>query len=95
MYPGHRGMGGVPPANGAGGRLNELLDQIRGEFESHLRQTENYEHQSKDAYAPPLGHPNHRRRVHGLRLGAACPNSMTMLTVCNSSGSSTGDAIDP
>lgn len=39
-------MGGVPPANG-GGRLNELLDQIRSEFESQMRQTETYEHQSK------------------------------------------------
>lgn len=48
MYPGHRGMGGVPPAgSGGAGRLNELLDQIRAEFESHVRQTETYEHQSK------------------------------------------------
>lgn len=47
MYPGHRSMGGAPPANGAGGRLNELLDSIRAEFESHLRQTEGYEHQCK------------------------------------------------
>ncbi len=47
MYPGHRGMGGVPPANSGGGRLNELLDQIRAEFESNLRQTETYDHQSK------------------------------------------------
>jgi glucose repression regulatory protein TUP1 len=47
MYPGHRGMGGVPPANGGAARLNELLDQIRAEFESHVRQTETYEHQSK------------------------------------------------
>ncbi|KAL2271865.1 hypothetical protein VTJ83DRAFT_1236 [Remersonia thermophila] len=45
MYPGHRGMGGVPPANGGAGRLNELLEQIRAEFESHVRQTETYEHQ--------------------------------------------------
>jgi glucose repression regulatory protein TUP1 len=47
MYPGHQGMRGVPPANGGAGRLNELLDQIRAEFESHVRQTETYEHQSK------------------------------------------------
>ena len=47
MYPGHRGMGGMPPVNGAAARLNELLDQIRAEFEAHLRQTETYEHQSK------------------------------------------------
>ncbi|AEO69533.1 uncharacterized protein THITE_2120070 [Thermothielavioides terrestris NRRL 8126] len=45
MYPGHRGMGNVPPANGVVGRLNELLDQIRAEFESHIRQSETYEHQ--------------------------------------------------
>jgi glucose repression regulatory protein TUP1 len=40
-------MGGVPPANGGAGRLNELLEQIRAEFESHVRQTETYEHQSR------------------------------------------------
>ncbi|KAK0711584.1 WD40-repeat-containing domain protein [Lasiosphaeris hirsuta] len=48
MYPGHRGMGGAPPANGSPGRLNELLDQIRAEFESHIRQTEGYEHQLRE-----------------------------------------------
>jgi hypothetical protein len=47
MYQGHRGMGGVPPANGGAGRLNELLEQIRAEFESNARQTETYDHQSK------------------------------------------------
>lgn len=46
MYPGHRGMAGVPAANGIA-RLNELLDQIRAEFETHARQNEGYEHQSK------------------------------------------------
>lgn len=46
MYGGHRGMGAVPPSNG-GGRLSELLDQIRSEFESQMRASENYEHQSK------------------------------------------------
>ncbi|KAJ9155797.1 Transcriptional repressor tup1 [Coniochaeta hoffmannii] len=44
MYPGHRGMGPVPPGNG-GERLNELLAQIRSEFESQMRTTENFEHQ--------------------------------------------------
>lgn len=47
MYPGHRGMGGVPPANGGAGRLNELLDQIRREFDSNAQQAEGYELQSK------------------------------------------------
>lgn len=42
MYP-HRAMGGVPPGNSA--RLNELLEQIRAEFETQLRQTEGFEHQ--------------------------------------------------
>lgn len=42
MYP-HRGMGGVPPGNT---RLNELLEQIRAEFDTQLRQAENFEHQS-------------------------------------------------
>ncbi|KAK5654142.1 hypothetical protein OQA88_7573 [Cercophora sp. LCS_1] len=48
MYPGHRGMGGAPPANGGGGRLNELLDQIRAEFETQMRQTQDYDHQLRD-----------------------------------------------
>ena len=40
-------MGAVPPANGGVNRLNELLDQIRAEFESQLRQTEGFEHQGE------------------------------------------------
>lgn len=51
MYPGHRGMGGAPPGVNGAARLSELLDQIRSEFETQLRQSENYEHQS--AYHPP------------------------------------------
>lgn len=46
MYS-HRGMGAVPPGNA---RLNELLEQIRAEFDSQQRQTESFEHQS----TPPL-----------------------------------------
>lgn len=42
MYP-HRGMQPVPP--GSSSRLNELLDQIRAEFETQLRQAEGFEHQ--------------------------------------------------
>lgn len=42
MYS-HRGMGAVPPGNA---RLNELLEQIRAEFDSQQRQTESFEHQS-------------------------------------------------
>ncbi|PHH92569.1 hypothetical protein CDD83_6848 [Cordyceps sp. RAO-2017] len=42
MYS-HRGMGAVPPGNSA--RLNELLEQIRAEFETQMRQTEGFEHQ--------------------------------------------------
>ncbi|PNP41495.1 hypothetical protein TGAMA5MH_06596 [Trichoderma gamsii] len=41
MYS-HRGMGAVPPGNA---RLNELLEQIRAEFDSQQRQTESFEHQ--------------------------------------------------
>jgi glucose repression regulatory protein TUP1 len=44
MYP-HRGMaGGVPPPPN-NTRLNELLDQIRAEFDSQARATDNFEHQ--------------------------------------------------
>lgn len=47
MYGGgHRGMGAVPPGNSVG-RLTELLDQIRSEFETQMRASESYEHQSK------------------------------------------------
>lgn len=49
MYP-HRGMGTVPPGNSA--RLNELLEQIRAEFDNQLRQTEGFEHQSAFFPAP-------------------------------------------
>jgi len=48
MYP-HRGMGGVPPGGNGASRLNELLDNIRSEFETQVRQCENYEHQSEHA----------------------------------------------
>ncbi|KAM7207405.1 transcriptional repressor tup1 [Naviculisporaceae sp. PSN 640] len=44
MYNAHRGIAGPPPAGG-GGRLSELLDQIRIEFEAQSRQYEQYEHQ--------------------------------------------------
>lgn len=49
MYS-HRGMGAVPPGNA---RLNELLEQIRAEFDSQQRQTENFEHQSTPSPPPP------------------------------------------
>lgn len=45
MYT-HRGMGGVPPPSNST-RLNELLEQIRGEFDGQARQSEGFEHQSK------------------------------------------------
>lgn len=51
MYS-HRGMGAVPPGNSA--RLNELLDQIRAEFETQLRQTEGFEHQSMSTFHSSL-----------------------------------------
>lgn len=51
MYS-HRGMGAVPPGNSA--RLNELLDQIRAEFETQLRQTEGFEHQSMSLFCSGL-----------------------------------------
>ncbi|KAK3692581.1 rco-1 [Podospora appendiculata] len=45
MYPGHRGIAGPPPGVNGAGRLNDLLDQIRNEFENQVRQYETYEHQ--------------------------------------------------
>ncbi|RSL95528.1 hypothetical protein CEP52_011998 [Fusarium oligoseptatum] len=42
MYQ-HRGMGAAPP--GSSNRLNDLLNEIRQEFENQSRQTEGFEHQ--------------------------------------------------
>jgi general transcriptional corepressor TUP1 len=42
MYPHNPRMG--PPS----GRFNEMLDQLRQEFESQLRANEGYEHQRKN-----------------------------------------------
>lgn len=47
MYP-HRGMGGgAPPAQAGAARLNELLDQVRAEFEGSARQSDQMEIQGK------------------------------------------------
>ncbi|KAL7918334.1 hypothetical protein ACQKWADRAFT_304366 [Trichoderma austrokoningii] len=60
MYS-HRGMGAVPPGNA---RLNELLEQIRAEFDNQQRQTESFEHQST---LP--SHNSHCSRLIGVMLG--------------------------
>lgn len=52
MYP-HRAMGGGPQGNST--RLNELLEQIRVEFDTQLRATENYEHQSMSTTRTLMG----------------------------------------
>ncbi|KAK0100109.1 general transcription repressor, variant 2 [Cadophora gregata f. sp. sojae] len=45
MYAPHRGLGGPAPGAPSGNtRLNELLDSIRGEFESQARQGQDVEH---------------------------------------------------
>lgn len=41
----HRGLPGAPNPNNS--RLNELLDQIRVEFENQARASEGYDHTSK------------------------------------------------
>jgi general transcriptional corepressor TUP1 len=43
MYNSHRGMGPAP----GNSRLNELLDQVRAEFETQARASGEYEHSSK------------------------------------------------
>ncbi|KAK4215389.1 transcriptional repressor tup1 [Rhypophila decipiens] len=45
IYQGHRGMPGPPPGNNGSGRLAELLDQIRIEFDTQARTYGDYEHQ--------------------------------------------------
>ena len=52
MYPRH-GMGAVPPATNTT-RLNELLEQVRAEFDGQIRQTEHLDQQST---LPPLSLP--------------------------------------
>lgn len=48
MYNPHRGLGPAPGAPGGGNtRLNELLDNIRAEFESQARQGQDVEHASQ------------------------------------------------
>lgn len=42
MYNAHRGMGPAP----GNPRLNELLDQIRAEFETQARTSGEYDHAS-------------------------------------------------
>jgi hypothetical protein len=53
MYP-HRAMGGGPQGNST--RLNELLEQIRVEFDTQMRATENYEHQSMSTTRTAIAH---------------------------------------
>lgn len=56
MYPGHRGMGGgAPPAQAGVARLNELLDQIRAEFEGSVRQSDQMELQGTSVHASARG----------------------------------------
>jgi len=45
MYPGHRGL----PHQGGSSRLNELLEQVRAEFDNQVRVNEDYERQSKQS----------------------------------------------
>lgn len=67
MYP-HRGMGGVPPGNSA--RLNELLEQIRAEFETQMRQTEGFEHQSTLTDIDPMS-----SSINPSRFPSRCDSS--------------------
>ena len=47
MYNSHRGMA-QPPA--PGGRLQELLDQVRQEFEQQAGRSNEHEHQCKSSF---------------------------------------------
>lgn len=72
MYP-HRGMGGAPPGAASGARLDELLDGVRAEFQSALRQCENYEHQSEwpsCKMATPLPWPFTHPALSGQEMGS-------------------------
>lgn len=62
MYP-HRGM----PQNAA--RLNELLDQIRSEFDAQVRLNEGYEQQSESLLPPQPRRRGVRRPLWHLLLG--------------------------
>ena len=55
MYPGHRGMGGgAPPSQAGSARFNELVEQMRAEFEGSIRQSDQMEIQSKSTGLQPL-----------------------------------------
>lgn len=71
----HRGIGGAPPGVTSAARLNELLDQIRSEFETQLRQSENYEHQSKHPS------PSVASRQLSHSLASSTPRYMLTVTV--------------
>ena len=80
MYPTHRGMGGVPPSTNAGGRLNDLLEQIRTEFEGQLRAAENFEHQSKTD-TPVATHSSLQRQTFLQRQRRAFSSSTWYKTI--------------
>lgn len=80
MYPAHRGTGVPPQANGPS-RLNELLDQVRSEFESQARQSEGYEHQSKRR---ALCHHKDPAKLSALKIGSVPCNTTSMM--CTNTG---------
>lgn len=51
MYNSHRGMG--PPAPAPGSRLQELLEQVRAEFDAQAGRSNEHEHQRKSLCPPP------------------------------------------
>lgn len=62
MYPQHRGL----PQNAS--RLNELLDQIRAEFDNQVRLNEGYEQQSKLAHSRVTGKLLQSLELYALHL---------------------------
>lgn len=50
MYNSHRGMG--PPAPAPGSRLQELLEQVRAEFDAQAGRSNEHEHQRKSMCPP-------------------------------------------
>ena len=52
MYNSHRGMG--PPAPAPGSRLQELLEQVRAEFDAQAGRSNEHEHQRKSMFAHEL-----------------------------------------
>lgn len=69
MYNAHRAMGPGPGPQQPADRLNELLQQVRAEFEQQAGRSTEHEHQCKSNQ--PYGMENEREAVTGTTRGSS------------------------